>query len=389
MMNDAWQAANKVIEKLEENGFEAVIVGGAVRDFLLNKKANDVDVATSALPQQVKENFGKTIDIGIEHGTVLVLGYEEPIEVTTFRTEGTYTDHRRPDEVMFVRSLAEDLKRRDFTINAMAIRMNGELVDYYGGQEDLQKGILKAVGDANARFTEDALRIVRGIRFSAQLNFSIEEKTALAMTETAAYLKEIAVERIKVEFDKIFVSSSVANAFKHINELALAPHLKGDFDFEQAWSSFKQTNNSAVAWAYWCELMQSNELMTLYKCSNNEKFFVKQTRECYRILTNGNPTRMQLFQLDEVYWLAALHYYEAYNLQEHPLVNDLLVAKKNLPIAAVHELAVSGRDLMAWTNQKGGSWLKADLQMLLQHVVEGNLVNEINTIKEWYESLNE
>lgn len=386
-MNDAWQAANHVIEKLEEHGFEAVIVGGAVRDFLLNKKANDVDVATSALPLQVKDIFEKTVDIGIEHGTVLVLGYEEPIEVTTFRTDGEYTDHRRPDEVIFVRSLTEDLKRRDFTINAMAIRPNGELVDLFGGQVDLKKGILKAVGIAKERFTEDALRIVRGIRFSAQLNFTIEEKTAQAMTETAGFLPEIAVERIKVEFDKIFSSTSPGNAFKHIMTLQLAPYLRGEFDFIREWSTFKQTSNPQVAWAYWCELMQSNDVLKEYKCSNSEKLFVKQTRECYRILLDGEPTKMQLFQLEEAHWLAAFHCYEAYNRQEHPLVNRLLVDKNNLPIADSHELAVSGKDLMAWTNQKGGPWLRADLQMLLQQVVDGKIENDNEVIKEWYSEL--
>lgn len=387
MMNDAWQAANRVIEKLEENGFEAVIVGGAVRDFLLNKKANDVDVATSALPQQVKDIFEKTVDIGIEHGTILVLGFEEPIEVTTFRTEGTYTDHRRPDEVIFVRSLPEDLKRRDFTINAMAIRPNGDLVDLYEGQKDLKRHVLRAVGNANERFTEDALRIVRGIRFSAQLDFSIEEQTALAMTETAHYLPEIAVERIKVELDKIFVSKLPSNAFQYIMKLELASYLQGDFGFAEAWSTFTQTNNASVSWAYWCELMQSDEVLKFYKCSNNEKYFVKQTRECLRILREGQPTKLQLFYLEEEHWLAALHCYAALYEQKHILHDSVIINKNSLPILQQHELAVSGRDLMTWTNQKGGPWLRAALQEILHNVIEGQLNNDYEEIKAWYEKL--
>lgn len=384
-MNDAWQAANRVIEKLEENEYEAVIVGGAVRDFLLQKKANDVDVATSALPEQVKAIFQKTVDVGIEHGTILVLGFEEPIEVTTFRTEGTYSDHRRPDAVQFVRSLPEDLKRRDFTINAMAVRPDGTIVDLYGGQDDLQAQVLRAVGNPVERFTEDALRIIRGIRFSAQLNFLIEEKTALAMKETAYILPNMAVERVKAELDKIFISASPDNAFKHFEELTVSQQLPGDFTFERQWSTFEQVDEAMIGWAYWCYLQQSNDVLTSYKCSNNEKLFVKRTRRCLAILERDKPSKMELFELEESYWLAAFHCYEAFHNDKHPLSEQILAERAALPIQDVHQLAITGKDLMAWTEQKGGPWLKEALQTILQHVVNGELSNDATVIKSWYE----
>ncbi|CAM5206923.1 CCA-adding enzyme [Lysinibacillus sphaericus] len=169
-----WQAAFTVIEQLEEAGFEAVVVGGAVRDAILNRPAHDVDVATNALPQEVKTVFNRTVDIGIQHGTILVIVPEGPVEVTTYRTDGEYTDHRRPEEVHFVRSLKEDLQRRDFTMNAIAMRRDGSFVDFYGGQRDIEASVIRAVGEAKVRFAEDALRMLRAVRFSAQLGFSIE-----------------------------------------------------------------------------------------------------------------------------------------------------------------------------------------------------------------------
>lgn len=180
-LTEDWQVALRVIEKIEEAGHEAVIVGGAVRDFLLQRDVHDVDVATSALPEEIKKIFSQTIDVGMEHGTVVVLDEGKPIEVTTYRTEGTYSDYRRPDEVIFVRELSQDLERRDFTINAMAFTKSGEIIDLFNGKDDLHVGLIRAVGDANSRFREDALRMLRAIRFSAQLGFDIEEKTLEAI----------------------------------------------------------------------------------------------------------------------------------------------------------------------------------------------------------------
>ena len=174
-----------VISQLNAAGYEAVFVGGAVRDFLLGKEPKDIDIATVATPEQVKSVFANTVDLGAEHGTVLVIESGEPIEVTTYRTEGTYTDKRRPDKVQFVTSLKEDLRRRDFTINALAMTLTGEIIDPFGGRTDLKAGVIKAVGNPIERFTEDALRIVRGVRFVSTLGFAMNEETKNAMCELA------------------------------------------------------------------------------------------------------------------------------------------------------------------------------------------------------------
>ncbi|HEX5563751.1 MAG TPA: CCA tRNA nucleotidyltransferase, partial [Sporosarcina sp.] len=219
------ESSRKVVRELEEAGYEAVFVGGAVRDHLLGKEPSDFDIATSAMPEEVKRVFKHTIDVGIAHGTVMVMMDNEPIEVTTYRTESTYTDHRRPDEVNFVRSLKEDLQRRDFTMNALALTLTGELIDPFGGMEDLRACKIRAVGNASDRFHEDALRMIRAIRFSSVLGFDIEEQTLQAIEENAASIRHVSIERIKAEMDKLWIGANPGKALASIVDTRLSTHL--------------------------------------------------------------------------------------------------------------------------------------------------------------------
>ena len=204
------QPVEYVLERLENAGFAAFAVGGCVRDTLLGRVPGDWDVTTAARPEQVLSLFaGYAIPTGLKHGTVTVRAGEMAIEVTTFRADGDYTDHRRPDTVTFSRRLEDDLCRRDLTVNAMAMDRRGEITDLYGGREDLKAGILRCVGEPERRFQEDALRILRTLRFSAVLGFAIEEKTAAALRETAALLTYIAPERIRTEMDKLLCGNHV------------------------------------------------------------------------------------------------------------------------------------------------------------------------------------
>ena len=195
-----------IIEQLNSAGFEAYAVGGCVRDSLLERVPNDWDITTSATPQEIKSAFRRTVDTGIKHGTVTVLIGGEGYEVTTFRIDGEYSDHRRPDGVTFTRELSEDLLRRDFTINAMAYSEGTGLVDLYGGVDDLKKGIIRCVGNPDDRFNEDALRIMRAVRFGAQLGFDIDEATRTAAAKHAAELSQVSAERIETELTKLLVS---------------------------------------------------------------------------------------------------------------------------------------------------------------------------------------
>ena len=195
-----------ILHTLEEAGFEAYAVGGCVSDSLLGREPDDWDITTSARPQQVKAVFPRTIDTGIQHGTVTVMMGKEGFEVTTYRIDGEYEDSRHPKEVIFTANLVEDLKRRDFTINAFAYNDRSGIVDAFDGMTDLQNGIIRCVGEAKERFTEDALRMMRAVRFSAQLGYSIEEKTKEAIIELAPNLKNISAERIQVELVKLLQS---------------------------------------------------------------------------------------------------------------------------------------------------------------------------------------
>ena len=196
----------QIIDTLQSQGYEAYAVGGCVRDAMLGREPQDWDITTSALPKQVKALFRRTIDTGIQHGTVTVLLDKEGFEVTTYRVDGKYEDGRHPTEVSFTASLSEDLKRRDFTINAMAYNETEGLVDLFHGAEDLEQGVIRCVSVAKERFSEDALRILRAFRFSAQLDFTIEDETLTAARELADTLRKISAERIYAELTKLLVS---------------------------------------------------------------------------------------------------------------------------------------------------------------------------------------
>lgn len=195
-----------ILNRLEQAGFEAYAVGGCVRDSILGRTPSDWDITTSARPQQVKQVFSRTVDTGIKHGTVTVLLGRDSFEVTTFRIDGEYSDGRHPDAVAFTSCLKEDVRRRDFTINAMAYSDRTGIVDYFGGIQDIRDRRIRAVGDPDRRFTEDALRIMRAVRFSAQLDYQIEPETLEAVRRHVPNLKKISAERIRVELEKLLLS---------------------------------------------------------------------------------------------------------------------------------------------------------------------------------------
>ena len=233
-----------IIERIEKNGFEAFAVGGCIRDSLLGIVPNDWDITTSAKPADIMNIFENTVETGIEHGTVTVVIDKEPYEVTTYRIDGDYTDGRHPDSVEFTENIEEDLSRRDFTINAMAYNNSTGLVDVFGGREDLENRVIRCVGNPKKRFEEDALRMMRGIRFSAQLGFSIDKDTFNAIEEMADSISAVSIERINVEFTKTLMSDAKKIMIYHetgilkniLPELYTIEkeNLKGDFSIEKS-----------------------------------------------------------------------------------------------------------------------------------------------------------
>ena len=234
-MNDPEAAAvqlpedvKTIITTLEKAGYEAYAVGGCIRDSVLGRTPGDWDITTSARPDDIKKAFRRTVDTGIEHGTVTVLLGDNAYEVTTYRVDGDYKDLRHPAEVTFTSSLEEDLKRRDFTINAMAYNEAAGLVDLYGGQNDLERKLVRCVGDPDERFNEDALRILRAVRFAAQLDFEIEAGTKAAVARHAANLSAVSKERILTELSKLICSAHIEKAVM-LDELGLSEYIAEGF----------------------------------------------------------------------------------------------------------------------------------------------------------------
>lgn len=226
---------NYALKMLHDAGFEAYVVGGSVRDTLLGKKPHDWDITTSATPYQIKNVFSsyRQIDIGLQHGTVAILIDKETVEITTFRVDGKYTDGRRPDKVFFTTSIIEDLSRRDFTINACAIT-DTLIIDPFGGQEDIKNHLIRCVGNPSLRFKEDALRILRAIRFASVLNFDVEEKTAQAIFDCKSLLANVSQERITDEFRKTLLGCNVKNTLSWFSDVIafIVPEIKDLIRFQ-------------------------------------------------------------------------------------------------------------------------------------------------------------
>ena len=271
---------------LNENGYEAYIVGGCVRDMLLGNTPHDFDITTSAKPENIEQIFKKTVPTGIKHGTVTVIIDNTPIEITTFRTEGSYTDYRRPDNITFVSSLSEDLSRRDFTVNAFAYNQKVGLVDLFNGKADLQNKILRAVGQPYQRFNEDALRIMRLFRFACVLGFRIEENTLKDAIKASPLLKNISSERISSELLKSFMGKNTEVFTPLIDSGALTfLTIKENPDYKK----FNQLNyNSKLAFFSFFYLSKSDVLTALkvLKMPNTYKNYCK---DCLKLLKTPLP----------------------------------------------------------------------------------------------------
>lgn len=383
VLPEEFRRALPVMEKIEQAGYEAYFVGGSVRDVLLGQPIHDVDIATSGFPAEIKEIFPRTVDIGIEHGTVLVLYQEDQYEVTTFRTESTYQDFRRPDHVAFVRSLEEDLKRRDFTINAFAVQEDGTVIDLFGGLQDLEQRILRAVGNPHERFHEDALRMMRGLRFVSQLGFVFETETFEAIVENHALLEKISIERVFIEFTKLLLGSHRNEAMKQFVATGCFEYCPGMATSKERLLQFAGLIpdpflSETAAWSVLLDHLavpeaQIGHFLKAWKVSNE---FLRECRELVwglRQRRNGYYTPMALYRLGDL----ALKVETLLSYYGRPGETDKTAeALAKLPIRSLRELAVNGKDVMAVCQQKAGPWLKETLAYLEQAVVEGRLVND-------------
>jgi tRNA nucleotidyltransferase (CCA-adding enzyme) len=379
-----FEAALPILATIEAGGYEAYFVGGSVRDTLLGKPIHDVDIATSAYPNEVKELFERTIDTGIEHGTVMILDHGQGYETTTFRTESTYTDFRRPDEVTFVRSLEEDLKRRDFTVNALAMKADGTIIDLFDGLADLDNGILRAVGDANERFNEDALRMVRAVRFAAQLDFEIEPATLVAIRDNAALMAHIAVERTNVEFTKLMQGKAAHYAVLEMVTTGLfkfMPALGGSELDLVAFAKLLAANQPQTAEIAWTLLAfelglsseDSNKFLRTWKHSKDMLNEVRASLTLLNKLRLGDVTNFDLYMTG-----SAIHTALAVaELSELQVDTQRLAERYDaLVIKSKAELQMTGKELTVDFGLKPGPLFGRLINDLEAAVVAGELPND-------------
>ncbi|WP_338211179.1 CCA tRNA nucleotidyltransferase [Lactiplantibacillus paraxiangfangensis] len=381
-----FQAAKPVLDTIEAAGYEAYFVGGCVRDTILGKPLHDVDIATSAFPAEVKGLFKRTVDTGIEHGTVMILDHGNGYETTTFRTESGYQDFRRPDTVTFVRSLKEDLKRRDFTINALAMKPNGEVIDLFDGLADLKAGVLRAVGVAEDRFHEDALRMMRAVRFASQLDFDIEPATLQAITDNAALLSKIAVERTRVEWEKLLTGQKPVRGLQALLATGLYRYMPLMADQKSALEQLValpawQLPTVESVWTLLAWLRQAPQsanvrrLLKAWKTSNELIDHVMAAVSALSALKrNGQLTSRENFDVG----LAALTTANqvATMLGFGQSQSQLDAAYAALPIHNKHELAINGGDLLKLQLVTPGPEMGRVLAACLDAVITGKVKNE-------------
>ena len=345
---------NVIIERLMASGHKAYIVGGSLRDMLLGRSPSDFDVTTSALPEETLELFSdmRTIPTGLKHGTVTVLSDNEPIEVTTFRKDGEYLDSRHPESVSFTSDVCEDLSRRDFTVNAIAYNENSGIVDPYLGREDIKNKIIRAVGDPNKRMQEDALRIMRALRFSAQLGFTIEEKTKKALSSNKEGLINVSRERIGVEMAKLIVSPYAKEAIDIMIDMGICKYVLDTYMPSErcilmlnSLPSDFYLRFSALLWD--CEPDTARDILSSLKYSNAQKsgvISILRSRSL-PLNTDGADARRVIIALGEHSEAAAmlLSAFEEAPQSFADKINELL---KTEFARKISDLRISGNDLI-------------------------------------------
>lgn len=377
-----------ILDLIEEAGYEAYFVGGSVRDYILGRPINDVDIASSATPQEIKRIFPNTADIGIDHGTVLVITDTGTYEITTFRTESGYSDFRRPDAVKFVRSLTEDLQRRDFTMNAIAMDKTGMIIDPFNGKRDLAQKRIITVGNPHERFHEDALRMMRALRFVSQLDFELDQETFDSLKENAQNISEIAVERILVEFEKLAAGSNKIKAFSLLLESGLYQYLplfssKKDHLMDLLNLPLHQLNAVEI----WSIIMIHTKDQEIEEALRAWKLPLKTIRNVQRtikLVKSKEQSAFDVFQAGHGITVQAAKVRAALNAgnvsdaeeNAHQRYNDLIIKQMS-------DLAVTGTDLLIWHQEKPGPWVKEYLEKILKAVLNEELRNDKEEIKRW------
>lgn len=371
------RGAKKVIYELKKQHYEAYIVGGAVRDHILKQPTTDIDITTNAKPHQVSKIF-KTKPTGLKYGTVTVYMGEETFEVTTYRTDGEYLDNRHPEEVVFVETVEEDVKRRDFTINGLLMTEKEEIIDYVNGRADLQAKIIRTIGDPRDRFNEDALRIMRAFYFQSKLGFQIDRETRDAISEMKEKLKDIAMERIQTEIIKTLQGSHVKKALKSMVTTGvheMLPGLKEGIEYAENMDEIPFVD----AFFTLCFTL-SGSVPAAWPFSNKHR----HRYETARMLSEKNqafdPYTLYTYGID----LCLLANRVNYMLKKTKnMSNKIEQDYKNLPIQSDLDLKLRATEMIELANKKAGAWVKNLQTEMVIEVLNRRLKNEKSELERY------
>lgn len=396
MDKSLFEQARPILEQIQDNGFEAYYVGGSVRDYVMGRNIHDIDITTSATPDEIESIFSHTIPVGKEHGTINVVFNDENYEVTTFRAEEDYVDHRRPSGVTFVRDLYEDLQRRDFTMNAIAMDTAYKLYDYFDGQQDINNRIIRTVGIAEERFQEDALRMIRCLRFQSQLSFDIAMETFEAMRTQMADIKFLSIERIVIELTKLMRGINVEESFNHLKSLKAFNYMPYFEQLDMNQINVTEPIDLELLIAIVSVKFDINYSLKPLKLSNRQ---VKDINQYIQIM-NALPSIITKEQLKMFVYdydtnliknvMVAADVLKANDIQGHePLIVNLQTIDETLHRLPMHnrkDMMVNGGVLMAHLNAKSISWLKDVLRQIEIAIVTGKVSNEETEILKWVDN---
>ncbi|WP_436952105.1 CCA tRNA nucleotidyltransferase [Staphylococcus shinii] len=394
MTNTLFEKAKPILENLQSHSFQAYYVGGSVRDYIMNKSIHDIDITTSATPDEIESIFEKTIPIGREHGTINVVYQGEQYEVTTFRAEGEYIDHRRPNEVYFVRNLFEDVKRRDFTMNAIAMDMHYQIHDYFNGQQDIADKVIRTVGDPSERFNEDALRIIRGLRFQSQLGFQLDTDTFNAMVQHISDISHLSIERIVVELKKLMLGNAIKQSFNNLKQFQAFSYMPFFKHFDLSKIIIEQPMPLTVFIAL-LKVQQPNTTSNIsdLKMSNQEKKYINKIIEIIEDIPKvQTKLQLKLFVYDygKEDILEVLSYADTLKVNNIAtnspfIINSRTIVEvaQTLPIHSRKEVDINGKDILTVTDKPSGPWLKTTLREIERAIIAGEVNNYQPELIKW------